>query len=106
VTTGHHTKTTAQPCIIMLHNNKLRPHLTTWKNPLLPPWKISFRHPSSFVCRSGFLKLFAHVPLSIKSIFSRHLIYSNIIIQLYKSDHAFQFQSTNWLWRRSSSQKI
>jgi len=51
---------------IMLHNNLLRPVLTTWKNPLLPPWKNSFWCPSSFVCRSGFLKIFAHVPLSIK----------------------------------------
>jgi len=68
-----------------MHNNLLKPVQTTWKNPLFPPWKKSFRCPSSFVCRSGFLKLFAHVPLSIKYIISRHLIYAekkNAIAQI------------------------
>jgi len=66
VTAGNHTKSTVQPGIILLHNNLLRPVLTTWKNPLLTPWKKFFRFPSSLVCRSGFLNFFAHVPLSIK----------------------------------------
>jgi len=54
VATGHHKNTTSvQPCIIMLHNNWLKPVLTTWKNRLglLAPWKKSYRRPSSFVCR-------------------------------------------------------
>jgi len=67
VTTGHQINTTEQPCVIMLHNNWLKPVLTTWKNRLglLVPWKKSYRSSSSFVCRSGFLKLYAHVQLSI-----------------------------------------
>jgi len=39
-----------------------------------PPWNKSFLRPSSFVCRTGDLKFFAHVPLSIKYIILRHLL--------------------------------
>jgi len=39
----------------------------------------------------GFSNFFAHVPLSIKYIISRHLIYADAIIQLHKYDNGFQF---------------
>jgi len=57
---------------------------TICQNPLFPPWKKSFRSPCAFVCRSGLLKKFCHVPLSIKRIISRHLIYAGVLIELYK----------------------
>jgi len=43
------------------------------------------------MCGSGFLKLFAHVTLSIKCMIMRHFIYAGVIILLYKSDNGFQF---------------
>jgi len=40
----------------------------------------------------GFSKIFAHVPLSIKYVISRHLIYAGVLLlQLYKQDKGFQF---------------
>ena len=72
-TTVHHTKTTVQPCIIIQYNYLLRLVLTTWKNPLLPPWK-TLSDAQARLCVDQVFKLFAHVPLFIKNIISWHLI--------------------------------
>ena len=91
MTTGHHTKTTVQPCIIMLLNNMLLPPLTTWKIHYCPPEKNPSNAQARLYVDQVYLKLFAHVPLSIKSIMLPHPIYAGATIQLYKQDHGFQF---------------
>jgi len=42
----------------------------------------------------GFSNFFAHVPLSIKRIISRHLIYAGVIVQLLNNITVFSFQLT------------
>jgi len=61
------------------------------KIPHCPPtWKI---HPTPKLVYVGIRvsQTFSHVPLTIKYIILRHLIYVGVIIRLYESDNGFQF---------------
>jgi len=90
VTTGHHTKTTVQPCIVMLHNSLLKPVLTTWKNPLLPAEKI-LPMPQLVCVQIRFSQTFCACP-TIHQIYhfaTPHLC--GVVIQLFISDNGFQF---------------
>jgi len=63
----------------------------TWKNPLLRPPGKNPSDPHARLCvDQGFSQFSAHVPLSIKRIISRHLIYAGAIIQLYTRQYLYK----------------
>jgi len=86
------------------HHCWLTPEKCVWPppgpNPLLPPLEKSLRRPCSFVYRSGLLKLFANVSLSIKCTVSRHLIYADVYNYTNKTIF-FSCQSVKSFWTRS-----
>jgi len=88
----------------MLHNNLLKPVLTTWKNPPLRLKNLS--DAQARLCVDQVSQLFVHVPLSIKYIISRHLIYAGEIIQLHKYDHGFRFSMDQIIWARAPAKNF
>jgi len=49
-----------------------------------PPGKHLSDESAPLRVDQGFSNFWAHVPLSIKRIISRHLVYAGVIIQFYK----------------------
>jgi len=91
----------------MLHNNLLRPALTTWKNSLVLTWNKSFRCPSSFVCRSGFSTFCTCPTPTIHQIYHfaiPHLCWCNNTIVQIRTWFSV-FNGPNHL-SRSSSEKL
>ena len=61
---------------------------------VLHPWFVT-------VCRSGLLKLFAYVPLSIRYITSQFVIYYGVMVQLQKWNNGSQFSRNKLFCSRS-----